>query len=182
MNKWLDRLKAHDEIQDAPGGQLTKLTEAPSVSASPGEYGNREGSSGPFGASRPVARPQLPANPQAPADDTPEAWQHFYEAQAFYQRRMAAKAGRPAPHALVLAYGHLILAWHDRHGARPNPEACAGCGVVFTGAPGAVEKLADGAHVHTGNECIVTYGGRWRRAAAAGLLRLGIYPPEGWAP
>jgi hypothetical protein len=80
------------------------------------------------------------------------------------------------------AYGELILEWHKRHGARPDPRRCAGCGDKLDAKEGLL--LCDNATVHFdgnhGAACLTFYGQNWRCAAVAGLQVLGLYPPEGF--
>jgi hypothetical protein len=86
--------------------------------------------------------------------------------------------------AECLAYGEVTLDWHRRHGARPDPRLCAGCGDDLPGETGLV--LCDGARVHLdgvrGVNCVIAYGKKWRGAAVAGLTALGLDPPSEFDP
>lgn len=70
--------------------------------------------------------------------------------------------------------------WHRRHGVKPIPHRCAGCGGrLLDGAR--VFVLPDGAPIHDGDRflrCLGAYGRRWRFQAAAALAALGIVEPE----
>jgi hypothetical protein len=81
-----------------------------------------------------------------------------------------------------LAFSEMILEWHRRYGARPNPHRCAGCGDALIGEH--VLALCDGARVHLdgarGVNCVITYGKKWRGAAVAALRDLGFDPPKGF--
>jgi hypothetical protein len=78
----------------------------------------------------------------------------------------------------------MILEWHCRYGARPDPHRCAGCGDDLPSKGGLA--LCDGARVHFDAvrkvDCIITYGKKWRSAAAVALRVLGFNPPEGLEP
>lgn len=68
--------------------------------------------------------------------------------------------------------------WHRLHGARGPRWQCAGCGEPVGGLP-AID-LADGHRVHLDKlDCVLSFGERRRRQAAAGLRALGIEPPPG---
>lgn len=96
-----------------------------------------------------------------------------------HDRRLSLyRRGRMTPEeAARRAYGHAQLDWHQRHGERPDPTVCPGCGMAVGTAD--VLPLAGGA-VHN-LDCLRAYGLRWRGAAEAGLRGLGIEPPEGWS-
>jgi hypothetical protein len=58
---------------------------------------------------------------------------------------------------------------------------CAGCDEPI--ADRATLTLADHSIVHFEDiDCLLVYGKRWRRAAAAGLRVLGLDPPPGFEP
>jgi hypothetical protein len=73
----------------------------------------------------------------------------------------------------------MILEWHRRYGARPDPFRCAGCGDGMPSKDGLA--LNDGARVHLDAvrrvDCIIAYGQKWRGAA---LRELGFDPPQGF--
>jgi hypothetical protein len=81
--------------------------------------------------------------------------------------------------ALSLAWGEAECIWHERHGARPEPDHCAGCQALLVGE--VAMDLWEGACVHwddaQGLECLILYGQRWRGAAVAGLAALGLKAP-----
>ena len=93
------------------------------------------------------------------------------------------RAQPPWQEAERFAFGELILAWHRRHGASPDPGRCAGCGDDLAGASGPTVD-SDGTCVHfdvvRGVHCLIAFGARWRSAAVAGLEALGIVPPPGF--
>jgi hypothetical protein len=121
-------------------------------------------------ASTPVNRDRM---------DTAEAWS-WHEWQAARIVHWFG-GGHPWDESQRLAFGELILAWHGRHGALPDPGRCAGCDDEFPGEGGLVVDR-DGARVHfdgsRGVHCIIAFGRRWRGAAVAGLRALGLDPPE----
>jgi len=128
--------------------------------------------------------PLVPPVPREPDSDLPcesgddgVFWRRRYRALANGHARL----GRPEAEARVLAFGALLNDWHTEHDSHPTPGRCGGCGRSIM--PGAgILGLPDGAEVHADAEfvCLITYGTRWRTAAADGLRRLGIAPPDGW--
>jgi len=92
---------------------------------------------------------------------------------------------RPHREAERLAFGDMILEWHRRHGGRPNPHRCAGCGDELPEFSGLVVDR-DGVRVHFDaarrDDCIIAYGQKWRGAAVAALQALGLDPPAGFEP
>jgi hypothetical protein len=82
-----------------------------------------------------------------------------------------------------LAFGDMIIEWHRRHGACPDPRRCAGCGEELSDGVGIVVDHG-GARVHFDAarriDCIVEFGQKWRGAAVAGLRMLGVNPPAGF--
>ncbi len=104
-----------------------------------------------------------------PDGDGPEAWQRFVTIRAATRW---ARYGAPS----AFAYSEAVPLWHLRHGARPDPNRCAGCG----GPIGAVAwTLPDGARLHDDRravDCLAAYGRRWRTAAADGLAAAGVHP------
>ncbi len=75
-------------------------------------------------------------------------------------------------------------AWHGRHGQRVDPAICPGCGMPI--GQRRLLEMGDGARVHlddrSGLDCLIQYGARWRGAAAAGLIEIGLPRPKGWTP
>jgi hypothetical protein len=87
----------------------------------------------------------------------------------------------PAEEAAGLAWGELLIEWHKRHGQRWPVWQCAGCGAPIGGRPAL--DLADGNRVHLDRlDCVLSFGERWRREAAAGLHALRLDPPKGVEP
>jgi hypothetical protein len=83
---------------------------------------------------------------------------------------------RPEWRARGIAWGELLDEWHRRHGTRVPQWQCAGCGEPIGGL--AALDLADGNRVHLDNlDCLLRFGERWRREAAAGVQTLGLDPP-----
>jgi len=113
----------------------------------------------------------------APAGDDPAAWRAWFDATT---DRRAILGRRTLAEALPLAFGDLQNEWHRRHGARPVPGRCAGCGGLL--GESKLMALPDGAAVHEnkGWACLTAYGTRWRQAAATALRALGIEAPAGW--
>ena len=66
-----------------------------------------------------------------------------------------------------------------QYGERAPHWQCAGCREPIGGLQAL--DLADGSCVHLdgthGLSCLLSFGKRWRREAAAGLRALGLYPP-----
>jgi hypothetical protein len=86
--------------------------------------------------------------------------------------------------AELLAFGDMALAWHRRHGIRPDPRRCAGCGDELPDFAGLVVDR-DGARVHFDaarrDDCIIAFVQKWRSAAVAALKELlGLDPPVGF--
>ena len=81
-----------------------------------------------------------------------------------------------------LAFGELVVAWHQQRGAPATPGRCAGCGNELTDA--AILDVGAGSRVHfdgiRGVDCLITFGQRWRGAALVGLRLLGVEPPQGF--
>jgi hypothetical protein len=109
----------------------------------------------------------------------PVWWRALFEQRAAFRE---LNGGRPQEEAEGLAFSDTILEWHHRYGARPDARRCPGCSDEFAGEAGLV--LCDGARVHFdsahGGNCLIAYGQKWRGAALAGLLMLGLDPPEGF--
>jgi hypothetical protein len=76
----------------------------------------------------------------------------------------------------------MVLEWHRRYGARPDPFRCAGCGDDLPSKGGLA--LSDGARVHLdaarGVNCVIGYGQKWRSFAVVALRELGFNPPQGF--
>jgi hypothetical protein len=67
------------------------------------------------------------------------------------------------------------------HGRRWPQSQCAGCDEPI--ADRATLTLADHSIVHFEDiDCLLVYGKRCRRAAAAGMRALGLDPPAGFEP
>ena len=106
-------------------------------------------------------------------------WRDFFDERAAHRE---FDGGHSRPEAERLAFGEMTLEWHRRHGARPDPLRCAGCGDELPSETGLT--LCDGARVHfdgiRGTDCIISYGKKWRGAAVAALRALGFDPPQGF--
>jgi hypothetical protein len=117
---------------------------------------------------------------QMASDDT-EWWFDLFNERAAHRE---CDGGYSRAEAEQLAFGEMLLEWHRRHGARPDPHRCAGCDDELPSKGGLT--LCDGAVVHfdavRGVDCIVSYGRKWRGAAAAALNAIGICPPKGFDP
>src|SRR6267142_3637216 len=74
--------------------------------------------------------------------------------------------GHPRENAERLAFSDVILEWHLRYGARPDPSRCYGCGDEMAAGAGLV--LCDGVRLHVdgvrGINCVTAYGQKWRGA------------------
>jgi hypothetical protein len=120
----------------------------------------------------------LPSN-ETPAADEEGYWRDFFEERAAHRE---FDGGHSRPDAERLAFGEMILAWHQQHGVGPDPGRCAGCGDELPGEVGLA--LCDGARVHFDAvrkaDCIITYGKKWRSTAVVALRELGFNPPEGF--
>ena len=98
--------------------------------------------------------------------------------RAFYDERAAIRefdGQRPRAEAERLAWGELQNEWHRRHGERTPSWQCAGCREPISGQP--VFAFPDGARAHDDLTCIAAYGKRWRSAATAALVKLGLRLP-----
>ena len=117
-----------------------------------------------------------PARSKTPDSHTPAAWRVWYRARIQHHKRL----GRNDILAGALAWGEAENIWHQRHGASPDPSKCAGCGELLSGRERLT--LGDGAVVHwdegAGLDCLGSYGRRWRSEATAGLVALGLEPPD----
>ena len=117
-----------------------------------------------------------PARSKTPDSDTPAAWRVWYRARIQHHNRL----GRDDDLAGSLTWGEAENIWHRRHGAKPDPSKCAGCGELLSGRERLT--LGDGAAVHwdegTGFDCLAAHGVRWRAYATAGLVALGLEPPD----
>jgi hypothetical protein len=111
-----------------------------------------------------------------PAATEAEYWRDFFDERAAHRE---FDGGHSRVEAEELAFGEMLLEWHHRHGARPDPKRCAGCGDDMSSEGGLV--LSDGARVHfdavRGVDCIIGYGEKWRGAAVAAVRDLGFDPP-----
>jgi hypothetical protein len=121
----------------------------------------------------PATRSEHPAATEA------EYWRDFFDERAAHRE---FDGGHSRAEAERLAFGEMLLEWHRRHGARPDPHRCSGCGDDGPGNGGLT--LCDGARVHfdavRGVDCIISYGKKWRNAAVAALRELGFEPPKGF--
>ncbi|KAA0681860.1 hypothetical protein [Roseomonas genomospecies 6] len=105
----------------------------------------------------------------------PANWREWFDAEV--AARIPAMGMAAAERR---AWGIAMDLWHRRHGVKPTPHRCAGCGGRLDGTR--VFMLPDGAPVHDGDRflrCLGVYGRRWRSQAAAALTALGIAEPEG---
>jgi hypothetical protein len=132
--------------------------------------------SNPGNPSNPQNR-ECPTTPDVAAD--PAWWRGLFEERAAIRE---IDRGRLREDAEGLAFGDVILEWHQRHGVRPDSRRCACCGDELVGEAGFV--LCDGARVHLdgvrGVNCVIGYGQKWRGAAVAALRALGVDPPKGF--
>jgi hypothetical protein len=92
-----------------------------------------------------------------------------------YRRRR----GFSPAEARRIVWGDAENEWHQRHGAVPDPNHCAGCGERLPAGTGV--RLLDGAVVHVGDpeviECPAVYGAQWRESASVALMALGLKRP-----
>jgi len=76
-----------------------------------------------------------------------------------------------------VAWGDLQNEWHSLHGKRWPAGHCAGCEKPIIGLQ--TINMADGNSVHAEPiECLISFGRRWRDAADAALVNLGLVPPD----
>jgi hypothetical protein len=103
-------------------------------------------------------------------------WRALYEERSLHHEL----GGRSLAKAQLLAWRDLEWRWHKEYGERLQRGICGGCRKPIGTA--AVIPLIDGNHVHRGeqHECLIAYGHRWRSAANAALLILGLKPPQGF--
>ena len=106
-------------------------------------------------------------------------WRDFFDERAAHRE---FDGGHSRADAERLAFGEMILEWHRRYGARPDPFRCAGCGDDMPSKGGMA--LNDGTRVHLDAvrrvDCIIAYGQKWRGAGATALRELGFDPPQGF--
>jgi hypothetical protein len=121
-----------------------------------------------------------------PAGDTVEDWRTWMRMVA----RRRRDRGQDLRTALSLAWGEAEVVWHLRHGARPDPRRCAGCGKRLEAAD-RTETMIDGAVIHFDPDdpdpdhcidCLVLFGQQWRWAAHDGLVALGLNAPGRTGP
>ncbi len=110
---------------------------------------------------------------------TDPTWQGHYSARVVH---WFLRGQRRWHEAEAIAYGEMLMEWHEHYGARSDPCRCAGCGEELSGRDGLV--LSDGARLHLagvrGLECVTAYGHKWRGAAVNQLRALGLDPPHGF--
>jgi hypothetical protein len=107
----------------------------------------------------------------------PAAWCSLFKTRIGYRLTSAVRARAEAE---TLAFEDCVLQWHRRHGAKQDPNRCAGCGDLFHDNDAL--DLGRGARVHFDARllCLTRYGQAWRSAAVCGLHALGIDPPTGF--
>jgi hypothetical protein len=76
------------------------------------------------------------------------------------------------------AWNKAALAWYVARGTPTLGDLCAGCGKPLAGTE-IIDLWPHGERAHAGGDykCILAYGRRWRRAAAAALAPYGIPTP-----
>jgi hypothetical protein len=104
-----------------------------------------------------------------PDGDSVDAWRSWLRERVHAWR----DAGKSLPVSITIAWGLGLVEHHKRHGAKPSPTCCAGCGKRMDGP-----KMPDGAMVHPGLDCLAAWGERWRGAAHEGLVGMGLNPPK----
>jgi hypothetical protein len=111
------------------------------------------------------------ASPSDRIASIPAHWRlRYFEALAYWS------AFYPVGEAARLAWGEIENRWHMRYGERVPDWQCAGCRESIGGL--AALTLADGNRVHLDKlGCLLSFGERWRRDAAAALGVLGLAPP-----
>jgi hypothetical protein len=111
----------------------------------------------------------------SPAGDDRPALREWMTGRYVYRLRR----GFSRAEAWRIVWGEAEDEWHQRHGAVPEPDRCAGCGERLM--PGEGLELPDGAVVHLGDpevvECPAVYGAQWRGSASVALMRLGLMRP-----
>jgi|HubBroStandDraft_6_1064221.scaffolds.fasta_scaffold07060_3 hypothetical protein len=126
-----------------------------------------------------ISRKRANDKERVPADDT-EWWLDLFNERAAHRQ---FDGGYSRAEAERRAFNEMILEWQARHGGRPDPLRCVGCGDELPANSGLA--LTDGARVHfdvRGVNCIIAYGRKWRAAAAAALRAIGLVPPQGFDP
>jgi hypothetical protein len=77
--------------------------------------------------------------------------------------------------AARLAWGEMVLRWHQQHGERVPGSRCAGCDEPIANAP--AMDLGFGSRAHLDDlHCLIRYGKRWRGAATRALVAMGLKP------
>jgi hypothetical protein len=92
---------------------------------------------------------------ECPSAAEAEYWRDFFDERAAHRE---FDGGYSRAEAERLAFGEMILEWHRRYGASPDPFRCAGCGDDMPSKGGMA--LSDGARVHFDAvrkvDCIIT--------------------------
>jgi hypothetical protein len=98
-----------------------------------------------------------------------------------YEERAAIRqfdGGYSKEQAERLAWGEVAGIWYRQHGQRVPAATCAGCGKPISGRPVLLLPHGERAHADDNSRCSVAYGHRWKTAAAAALVVIGIPTPE----
>jgi len=138
-----------------------------------------------------VARLLIEHKPEVLAALIPAGQNVVADHPAWWRDRYATRiahwfhSGRRWHEAELVAFSEVMLEWHRRRGTRADPRRCAGCGDELSSYVGLLVDR-EGVRVHFDAvrrvDCIIAYGQKWRGAAAAGLVALGLDPPSGFEP
>jgi hypothetical protein len=110
----------------------------------------------------------------------PAWWRRHFNIRTIDRELSGFRSHREAE---LLAFNDLVVEWHKRHGMRPDPRCCAGCGDKLPDHVGLVVDRG-GVRVHFDaarrDSCVIAFGSHWRGEAVAGLRALGIDAPSGF--
>jgi hypothetical protein len=101
-------------------------------------------------------------------------WRRLYSSRASWWR----SAGYSGAQAQRLAWSAVATDWYRSHGKRVPDGLCAGCGEPLSGAGVSLLPYGERAHADDEHKCIIAYGRRWKRAAAAALASHSISLPS----
>lgn len=124
---------------------------------------------------RTTVRPQEMVEPSG---DDADAWGEWIAGVASrWQVR-----GWTEEQAYRIAWGYAENVRWKRHGIRPGPDCCAGCGETLDSV--SARQIAEGVYVHDDGEdedalrCQIAFGLQWRGAARTALVAMGLTAPE----
>jgi hypothetical protein len=128
-----------------------------------------------------AAKPDLLATLARPCAESERAGWDAADWRAYYEERGGIReydGRRPRPDAERLAWGETQTLWHARHGGRAPFWECAGCLQPIGGTEALSLTTGERVHLRDGYDCLMAYSRRWRSAATAALIKLGLPKPR----